>query len=383
MNGLNKIDEIYFKRDSKNSEDKNVEYFLRPDVIIAENGIGQPRYDLQKLLLPGDHAEHGEPPIQVGIDSSGIPGADIRFSLHYNDLFSPIVAAGSACTFNSFIHKTKIRTTDIKYNIEAGFFAAMAMLDKRIEFKYFPMTSLKIGNTPIYYVGERGTPFHEIIINGSVEDRKFVAYFIYGNEITAFMTCGYQNLHLYLWEALKLLIMPPATQLRNKTMDYKHIVNTVLKLRPQIQCKRHEIVKLPSVMLSEFDNELEKAEELRGNVRRNILKENQRQKQKFQEMKQKYDREGVEYIQDELELADRKQREGESYDPVRARQMLGDKAHTLKGARKPGETTSGSDLYNRPSKRGDVNMGTDNENQKNPLSMIINAAKSTFNGGGK
>jgi hypothetical protein len=99
----------------------------------------------------------------------------------------------------------------MKYNIEAGFFAAMSMMDKRVEFRYFPFSSLKLGSTPVYFVGERCSPFHEVIINGSVEERKFVAYFVYGNEVTGLMTCGYQNLHLYLWEAFKLLIMPPAT----------------------------------------------------------------------------------------------------------------------------------------------------------------------------
>lgn len=67
----------------------------------------------------------------------------------------------------------------------------MSMMDKRVEFRYFPMTHIKIGKTPIYYVGERATPFHEVIINGSVSDRKFVAFFVYGNEVTGFMTCGY------------------------------------------------------------------------------------------------------------------------------------------------------------------------------------------------
>jgi hypothetical protein len=99
----------------------------------------------------------------------------------------------------------------MKYNIEAGFFAAMSMMDKRVEFRYFPFSSLKLGTTPVYFVGERCSPFHEVIINGSVEEKKFVAYFVYGNEVTGLMTCGYQNLHLYLWEAFKLLIMPPAT----------------------------------------------------------------------------------------------------------------------------------------------------------------------------
>jgi hypothetical protein len=147
----------------------------------------------------------------------------------------------------------------------------MSMLDKRVEFLYFPLTRLRIGPSPIYYVGERASPFHEIIINGSIEERKFVAYFVYGNEVTAFMTCGFQNVHLYLWEAMKLLIMPPATQLRNNTLDYRGIVSQVLKLRPHIQCKRHEIVKIPSIMLAEYDDELFKSEKLRDDVRKNIL----------------------------------------------------------------------------------------------------------------
>jgi hypothetical protein len=78
----------------------------------------------------------------------------------------------------------------------------------------------------------------------------------------------------------------------------------VLSMRPYIQCKRHDIVKLPSIMLAEFDNELAKSEDLRMKMKKNIERENQIQKEKFQRMKQKYDREGVEFIQDEMDLAD-------------------------------------------------------------------------------
>jgi hypothetical protein len=48
-----------------------------------------------------------------------------------------------------------VRTNDVKYNIEAGFYAAMSMLDKRIEFKYFQFTSLKIGDCQVNLIGER------------------------------------------------------------------------------------------------------------------------------------------------------------------------------------------------------------------------------------
>ncbi len=240
----------------------------------------------------------------------------------------------------------------------------MSMMDKRVEFKYLPMSSLKIGETPVYFIGERNNPFHEVIINGSVEDKKFVAFFVYGNEITGIMTCGYQNLHLYLWEAMKLLIMPPATQLRSHTIDYKHIVSKVLQMRPYITCKRHDIVTIPSITLAEFDHELEKSEDLRKKVKQNIEQQNKVEKEKFKKMKAKYDRDGVEILQDELEMLEKN---GED-----------DRARTLSGARKPGKTsTFESGIKTTAS---NINMGADEANQKNPFSMVINAAKRGFNG---
>lgn len=64
-----------------------------------------------------------------------------------------------------------------------------------------------------------------MIIHGDVKKRKFIAYYVYGEEVVGFVTVGYQNVHLYLWEALKLLIFPPAPFLRNKTVDHKKIVS--------------------------------------------------------------------------------------------------------------------------------------------------------------
>ena len=52
IQGLNKVDAIYFKKDNENASDKNVEFFVRPDIIIAENGIGPPKYNLKKILAP-------------------------------------------------------------------------------------------------------------------------------------------------------------------------------------------------------------------------------------------------------------------------------------------------------------------------------------------
>lgn len=53
------------------------------------------------------------------------------------------------------MHKIRLRTQDIKYNIEAAFYAAMNMMDKRVEFRYIPFTAFRIGETPVNFVGER------------------------------------------------------------------------------------------------------------------------------------------------------------------------------------------------------------------------------------
>jgi hypothetical protein len=51
---------------------------------------------------------------------------------------------------------------------------------------------------------------------------------------------------------------------------------------------------------------------------------------------------------------------------------------TIGGSRKPGEASTIELLQTRGREGGNINMGADIDNQKNPLSMIINAAKKTM-----
>lgn len=80
---------------------------------------------------------------------------------------------------------------------------------------------------------------------------------------------------------MKLLIMPPATTLRNSTIDHKAIVSKVLKCRPEISAKRSEILKLPSVIRAEFTRERERLEDFRHSLKSNIRDENDKQRIKF------------------------------------------------------------------------------------------------------
>lgn len=101
-----------------------------------------------------------------------------------------------------------MRTDNYGFNIEAGYFAALSVMDKRIEFRYIPHYYFNINEKQFHFVGELNHKYSEIVVNGNLNSDKFIIYYILGDEVVGFLTYGYKNLHLYLWEAMKLLIMP-------------------------------------------------------------------------------------------------------------------------------------------------------------------------------
>jgi len=238
MDGENKLETIHF-RDAKNqaktkmfTSEGIVEYTINPDMVIVENGLGPPKVELGKCINNKDAGALQ----RIALDfTNGMPSSNIRFSLLHNDTASCLYAAGSTTQFPSFFHKVKVRPDDVRFNVESGFFAAMSMLDKRMEFKYIPMTNLKLGGKQIYFVGERGQAFTEIITSGDVDSGKYVVFYAYGDEICGFVTVGYQNLHLYLWQAMKNLQMPTAAMIREADGDLKSIVAGVLNVALDIE----------------------------------------------------------------------------------------------------------------------------------------------------
>ena len=178
----------------------------------------------------------------------------------------------------------------------------MQMLDKQCEFRYIPHHYLNIDDTPIHYVGELNHKFIETIVEGDVSKKKFIVWYVFGEEVVGFCTVGYQNLHLYLWEAMKLLIMPTAVQLRRQYVNHKQVVANVLKCRPEINAKRKEVMKIPSIMRSEFTRERERMDDFRAKLKDNMEKENEKQRDRFLEIKAKYDQEGIQVIDSPNEI---------------------------------------------------------------------------------
>ena len=52
LEGDNDLETIYFNKeeDTKDGKIPDTDYFVKPDVVICENGIGRPRKELLKMV---------------------------------------------------------------------------------------------------------------------------------------------------------------------------------------------------------------------------------------------------------------------------------------------------------------------------------------------
>jgi hypothetical protein len=64
-----------------------------------------------------------------------IPSINKHFQPTENELSGCIYMAGECCRAPSFLHKVLYRCSNSGYNVEAGYFAAMNMMDKRVRFE--------------------------------------------------------------------------------------------------------------------------------------------------------------------------------------------------------------------------------------------------------
>ena len=76
----------------------------------------------------------------------------------------------------------------------------------------------------------------------------------------------------------------------------------VLRCRPELEAKRRDIIKIHSIIRTEFSQERERLEGFQKSLKSNMTMENEKQRTKFNELKAKYDKEGVQVIENEDEI---------------------------------------------------------------------------------
>jgi len=105
IEGTTKMEKVHFKKEGEPA----TEYFLQPDVVIQENGLGGPSLNFYKMQAYIEGTDLKTPPVNPSKEKDGCPAADIRFSLSYNNIHSTVFAAGSCCHYPSFMHKLRVR----------------------------------------------------------------------------------------------------------------------------------------------------------------------------------------------------------------------------------------------------------------------------------
>ena len=181
---------------------KDNEYFIRPDAVIAEGHLGKVDHNMHSTIY------FDKPKFRPQLNADGAFKIDKRFSIMVNINYQGMFACGENAMHRSFLGNKPFRTSDLKFNIESGFYAALNMMYKDVKMEYLPLTRLTLGDTEIYYYGERNNVFDDIAIDGDINGDKFVVYYLRDNVVCGFATFGFKNLHLYLIEAMKLLMMP-------------------------------------------------------------------------------------------------------------------------------------------------------------------------------
>jgi len=199
LEGDHVLKKIHFKMFSKPGSN----FYLSPDCIISESVLGKVDHSFHSKIF------FDKPKHRPELDANLAFKIDQRFSICLGMNYWEMYACGQNALHRSFMRNDLIRTPDVKFNIESGFYAALNMMHKDIRMEYLPLSRLTINNKEIYYYGERNNQYDRIIVSGdALKDDKFVVYYINGGVVSGFLTFGYTNLHLFLMEAMKMLLMP-------------------------------------------------------------------------------------------------------------------------------------------------------------------------------
>lgn len=154
------------------------EITLHPDMIICENAIDQATIPLNKIY-------HENPDVrQPMITEKGVPYVDTLSSLKYKDQYSSIFAAGSASAYQSAYQDNMIRTADPNFEVDTGFFAGLAMMNKRIGYRDVPMSTFSLFGYDLAYIGQRNPIYTDLVIEGNPENMEFICY-LYNGEKTS------------------------------------------------------------------------------------------------------------------------------------------------------------------------------------------------------
>jgi len=122
---------------------------------------------------------------------------------------------------------------------QQGAIAALNMLGKNILYDYIPFYWVRFFDKSLQYVGNTES-FDEVYIEGSVDEFKFIAYYIKNNKVVAFAAMNRPNAANIIYEAFRNNLIPSGKCIIKGDLNLDKLKSILKNVKPR--CAKAECV---------------------------------------------------------------------------------------------------------------------------------------------
>jgi nitrite reductase/ring-hydroxylating ferredoxin subunit len=214
-------------------------YKLPADIFIFDNPIIQSNLDfVNKIIIKKSIEEE-----TFGKLFGNIIIPDERMSLHTGDRYPHIFTAGSCSAIKSYLMPGLIRTDNVKANFHLGFIAGLNMQEVHYPYDDVIVNQSKVLDKHLYFIGnDNMTGVHDDhVVHIDPENERFVVYFFIKNRMSSVLIYGYNRLHIFIREAMKLNMLPNYNVvMASKDNIHLKITQEVIKRQDDMNCFKHK-----------------------------------------------------------------------------------------------------------------------------------------------
>lgn len=192
---------------------------LPADLVILGTGIS-PNVALAKGKL------------QINEKNGGIE-TDVYLKTNRNNVF----AAGDVASFPYWPTAERVRIEHYNEAIYQGSIAAFNMLGKQVPVSEIPFFWTRQWDKSLQYTGF-ATNYDEVHVEGDLKALKFAAYYIKGDQVLAVASMNQLNLVQLFNEAMKLNLMPKASEIKAGKFDANELKKRISAAQPASKCSK-------------------------------------------------------------------------------------------------------------------------------------------------
>jgi len=149
----------------------------------------------------------------IDLEADGSVNVDQYFQAAHD-----VYAAGDIATFPYWYSGSDIRIEHWRTAEQLGRIAAHTMAGKKTAYKSIPFFWTGQAGINFRYVGF-AKKWDEIIVNGKIADKKFIAYYVKDNEVHAAASCNRDKEMAAIEELMRLKKMPMPEKLKSGSVD--------------------------------------------------------------------------------------------------------------------------------------------------------------------